>query len=117
MESIFAPFIESFNQKNHLHNLVRHAPLQVCVDTEKGLYFLSIENDIAHAPNQLSTINGGTDQVTISASYQAAQELLDGRIKLREAEGQQQLTISGSLRATLLLEAILFLAKPFDEYA
>ncbi|WP_147533984.1 SCP2 sterol-binding domain-containing protein [Bacillus marasmi] len=115
--SIFEPFIVSFNQKSHLHSLVRHAPLQVCIDTEKGVYFLSIENEVAHAPQQLNSINEGSDTVTISTSYNSALELLYGKIKLREAQTQQLLTISGSLRATLLLEAILFLAKPDEQCA
>lgn len=111
MESIFGPFIESFNAKCHLHNLVRHKPLFVCLDTEQGVYYLSIESEMAYVPLYDETTNEGAALITISTSYQTAQELLGGMIKLRDAQARQKLTITGTLRSILLLETILYLAR------
>lgn len=111
MESVFVPFIESFNAKCHLHNLVRHRPLLVCLDTEQGVNYLSIESEMAYVPLHDATTNEEASLITIQASYQVAQELLGGMIKLRDAQALQMLTITGTLRSILLLETLLFLAR------
>jgi hypothetical protein len=103
-------FIDHYNDKNHLHDLVRNHPLKVCMETEKGQFFLIVQNGVASAFEQYS-MEGQNDVFTISTNYETATRILDGKIKLREAASQQLLTISGSLRTSLLLESVFYLTK------
>jgi len=101
-------FIETFNHKLHLHDLVKNNPIQVCIDTEKGKSYFIVQNGIARNAVEESVSNE-CDIVSISTSYDTATELLSGRIKLREAQAQKLLTVSGSLRTALLLETVFYL--------
>lgn len=104
------PFIESFNHKSHLHDLVKNKPIPVCIATEKGKYYLVVKNGQARKVDQ-KLIADQADLVTITAEFFTATELLAGRIKLRRAQAQKLLTISGSLRTSLLLETVFYLTR------
>ncbi|MGJ7920133.1 hypothetical protein [Neobacillus sp. LXY-4] len=109
MGCLLDTFIHDYNQKSHIHNLGNSRELRICFDTDRGKYFLSVENGVAQMLEKFP--EGQDDVVTIVSSYSTAVHLLGGKMKLREAVSHQLLTVSASLRKILLLEAVLFLTK------
>lgn len=101
-------FIDTFNHKHHLHGLVKNKPIPIRIETEKGKCFFIVQNGLARNAEQESMENL-CDIVLITTNYDTATELLSGRIKLREAQAQKLLTLSGSLRTLLLLETVFYL--------
>jgi hypothetical protein len=107
LEPLLDRFIKDFNGKSHLHLLIRNKGLNICFRTGKGDFFLQLEN------GAVKMVDGPfmeDDCITISADDATLEDVLAGRIKLREARSRRMLTLAASMRTLLLLESVLFLA-------
>lgn len=110
LDRFFQSFIEAYNQKNHIHFLLGKRSIIICFDTEKGKNYIILQNSTASgAAGELHEENH--EIVKIKGSYDIAAEILLGKRKLREAQTGCLLSISATLRTTLLLESILYLTN------
>lgn len=111
LDQVLTTFTEQFNQNNALIYLVQDKIIKVCVEPNNSeSYYLFFENSIAHT-NQLF-LEDQYETITIKGEEQIISEIISGKQKLRQAISSQDLTVSATFRAILLLESIFFLTNP-----
>jgi hypothetical protein len=103
-------FIGAYNQKDHIHYLMDERTIMICFHTEKGEFSLTLNNNKATALEEYGQVDQ-LEIVNIAGDHKKVADLLTGKIKLRESISNQYLTISSTLRTTLALESIFFLAN------
>ncbi len=111
LDQILTTFTEQFNQNNALIYLVQDKTIKVCFETKNSEnYYLFFENSIAQTKQLF--LEDQYETVTIIGEEQIIREIISGKQKLRQAISSQNLTVSATFRAILLLESIFFLTNP-----
>lgn len=82
----------------------------ICLNTDKGEFPFTLNNIKATALDEYGQVDQ-LEIVNIAGDYKKVADLLTGKTKLRESISNQYLTISSTLRTTLALESIFFLAN------
>lgn len=103
-------FMNALQKKGHIMQLINKLDICLEVETEDNTCYLYFQK------NRIEM----TDQQNLSAYYHAKlsgretllADLFDGKIKLREAVNDGSLSITCAFRTLLVLESIIFLARP-----
>lgn len=111
LDQVLTTFTEQFNQNSALIYLVQDKTIKVCFESNNSEnYYLFFENSIAQT-NQLF-LEDQYEIVTIKGEEQILSEIISGKQKLRQAISSQNLSVSATFRAILLLESIFCLTNP-----
>ena len=111
LNQVLSTFIETFNQKPALSNLVKEKTIKICFETtDLEHYYLFFENSGA-LTHPIST-EEKFETVTIKGKKQIITEIVKGQLKLRQAISDQDLIVTATFRSVLLLESIFYLVNP-----
>lgn len=110
VDSFFERLIQELDNRKHLNALFPNRPIMikfVCDKEEWGLYI---------SKNSCSIMKKdiGESNLEIHASKPILCHLLNGHIRLSQLVKNNELTLYGSYRLSLLLESILWLSRDYQ---
>ncbi|MBM7651993.1 hypothetical protein [Neobacillus cucumis] len=112
MKELAEKFIETFTLQAHVLGLIKHADIKV-------KFSCGLESAIIEIQNGKMSLLNNQDSIwyEIKGDWTAMMQLFEGTERLRVLEHKGHLTVSASLRTTLLLESIFFLTKAHKNLA
>lgn len=94
------------NMRGHLNSLINGVKLKVLLNCENEAALLKIEK----GKLEIIDLENQSCDAIISGNKPIITDLLAGRIKLRNANKRKMIELKSTIRASLLLESLFYLA-------
>lgn len=100
-------FADELNNRGHLTSILKGVKLYVQLNWENGSHFITIENGKVEVLEQIE----GEIGAIISGEKGVLEDILIGKLKLRNASRNNEIELKSTFRTSLFLESLFYLAR------